>query len=1069
MSGGPKAPITQKDNLFSQDLVEIVVSFGEGVVWGLADGLKGFYVGNEPVLDDSSGKDVYNFPDFSLSMRQGYEDDLPVEFIMGGEASTISGTTSVSLPASVPRIFTTSPALRGKIRAVDVRLLVSALQSGDKSGATSQRACVFRIDYKKASDPTWTRIRNQTITDLLVSGTRVDILRVRAFNLGFLPEETENWTPKQWDLFEDSENLIRLNQSQGRNVAIVSRTETEGAFRNSRFVSLPKASWAGATIPAGGSPDYKAEYAADPSAFNTIYGKTTSGYIWELRIPLPIIEDDDWQIRVTRVSAELPLDDPYNFANISLDSIATVGEQKVSYPRACVAHITAQHSNRFSEIPDFSCNLMGILCDVPINYNPFNGTYDGIWLGGYKKSWTNNPVWILRELIMNPDWGDRSREPNIQVSDSSFYEASRYCDELIPKFNQDGGAVEYVRRHTFNIVIQEYRSSEDLKRFVAGSFRSILTEVNGQYFLNTDKQREPNFFVCPEMITSELFNYSATDLSSRFNYMRVSFQNAENRYQEDNRVLTNQEAIDRYGIISNDMQAVGCTNLDEALRQAAFNMLTNLKETIMVSFKVPRLGLYLKQYDNFYIADRTCGWGDSGRIHTKQDRVIKVLTPINHSGLCEMTVYTLSGLRTLQCSQLDPHTFEISESEEPVELGQDAPFILSSEQLGQPKIFRLMTVKDEGQGRGYLYTVDASEVYPEKYEVVDNLNPTTSGLTFSADRLIFTQNNLPPKPIAVEVFRLDYAAVGNSDVLEITITMADPTPNPNHRYQVAVYNSDFPDLRKTVVLDNNYGLISAEGALANQAFLTFEVTVIDQYQKGGETYYLLDHEILFKVGYERIKFYGLTTDINTNQITLGWNPLLTIGVYSDAYVKFRVPLGVSEVVYPISVERLTETDPVTDDRSQSTPYVGKGLYSAFIEYLNRQSETETYKEVSESLNWYEDLNPLVFEEMTTPDILNPNIKRLSWEPMINEDLVDSIQFVYRIDVTDPDNPLDPVAVSTLTISSKSQVDIIFAAGDIGKTFRFQVGYIYYSPAEQAILGFSRSWRSNLTAPYTYTG
>lgn len=1072
MSGGPKAPVTQKDNLFSQDLVEMVISFGEGVVWGLADGLKGFYVGNEPVLDDSTGTPTYNFPDFSVSMRQGYEDDLPVEFIMGGEASTLDGSGGQTLPATVVRTFYTPIGMRGKVRAVDIRLAVQSLVTGDKSGNTSQRACVFRIDYKKSLASDWIKVGNKTVSDLLVSGTRIDLLKIEALKLGFLPEGPDgfnSWSPAVWDFFEESYTYIRQNQMQGKNLAVWSRewepTGDPNDGRQTEQVMIPKATWVAGTIAEGGVDNYRGQYAADPLSFNVIYGKTTSGYIWELRVPLPIIEgdDDDWQIRVTRISADIPLDDAYNSATITLESIAAIGEEKVSYPRTCVAHITAQHSNRFSEIPDFSCDLMGILCDVPTNYNPFAGTYDGVWLGGYKKSWTDNPVWILRELIMNIDWGDRSREPNIEVSDASFYEASQYCDELIPKFKENGtDPDEFVRRHTFNTVVQEYRSSEDLKRYVAGSFRSVLNEINGKYYLNTDKVRTPNFFVTPEMVTSELFNYSATDLSSRFNFMRVSFQNAENNYEEDNRVITNQAAIDRYGVISNDMQAVGATNLDEALRQAAFNMFTNLKETIMVSFKIPRLGLYLNQYDNFYVADRTCGWGDSGRVHTLEGRVIKVLTPITTNlGDCALIFHDITGLDILLCTQLDAYTFEVSPEQIIPDIGKDSPFMLSSGIAGSPKLFRLMSVKDEGQGRGYLYTVEASEVYLPKYELVDNLNSETSGLTFSIDRLVFNNKGFPPKPIAVQVLRLDFVRVGADSVFEVNITM--PSVSPNYKYQVVMYDDDYPTERFTFILDNTSGLITIDGSKPMSGALSFEVVVIDQYQRSGETFYLLNTEIEFKVGYEQIEFSYLVTDYHAQTITIAWQPLATTGVYSEGALRHRSPLGVAETVYPISGDRLVNTDPVTDARQEAVPYGSKGLHSAVLTYLNTTDPELVVQERSMQLNWLEQMEALDFEAPALVDVLNPRIYRINWAavPAFAKQYK-FMSFVEVIDTADPEvfyrttNPEDPYQLD--------YVDIELLPEDSGKTLQFAVTFDWKTPTDP-LEDLSRSWLSNRTASF----
>ena len=91
--------------------------------------------------------------------------------------------------------------------------------------------------------------------------------------------------------------------------------------------------------------------------------------------------------------------------------------------------MVAQHTDRFNQIPDFSAEIDGFMCEVPTNYNPDTRTWAGIWDGRFKRAWTNNNALILRELIMNRDWGKRSVEPMITMDNTSLFEAIKWCDE----------------------------------------------------------------------------------------------------------------------------------------------------------------------------------------------------------------------------------------------------------------------------------------------------------------------------------------------------------------------------------------------------------------------------------------------------------------------------------------------------------------------------------------------------------------------------------------------------------------------------------------------------------------
>ncbi|WP_459625830.1 hypothetical protein, partial [Enterobacter hormaechei] len=63
---------------------------------------------------------------------------------------------------------------------------------------------------------------------------------------------------------------------------------------------------------------------------------------------------------------------------------------------------------------------------VPSNYDPINRTYSGTWDGVFKWAWSNNPAWVLYDLIMNQRYGLDQRELGIPVVKWSLYEVAQY-------------------------------------------------------------------------------------------------------------------------------------------------------------------------------------------------------------------------------------------------------------------------------------------------------------------------------------------------------------------------------------------------------------------------------------------------------------------------------------------------------------------------------------------------------------------------------------------------------------------------------------------------------------------
>ena len=102
--------------------------------------------------------------------------------------------------------------------------------------------------------------------------------------------------------------------------------------------------------------------------FMVIEGKTTSGYIQENCIPIFDDPNDthDWEIQITRKSMELTADQKkFSGKEISIESIALITGQEKTYSKIATCQIVAQHTDRFNQIPDFSGEFDGFMCEVP--------------------------------------------------------------------------------------------------------------------------------------------------------------------------------------------------------------------------------------------------------------------------------------------------------------------------------------------------------------------------------------------------------------------------------------------------------------------------------------------------------------------------------------------------------------------------------------------------------------------------------------------------------------------------------------------------------------------------------
>lgn len=832
-SSGKSATVVA-DNLFSQDIIEIGAAIGEGTIYGLKDGLKTFYVGGIPFQSET---DEFNFQDVCVSFRQGYFDDLPVQYVMGGEGSIMEDTVGISLPGEVVRTFRTPPTHRGRIKQIDLRLLVSALYAGDSKGNNRTSSVILSIKYRKVGDENW-RYVTETTASLYSSKARIDTLRQEATKRGLVFDEMSqqdqidfaNEVLTESKIITSSNDLVKtyipsfsmggfgLGGLQGMSIGLMAAISQRNAIQQQL-----------------------AQRAEIIDAYNAgslrIEGKTTSGYVYEVSIPIFDKEDatHDWEIQITRLSKELTSDEKkYSNKIISVESLTLITDKEKTYRKTAMCQIVAQHTDRFDDIPDFSGEFYGLICEIPSNYNPFEHTYDGVWDGSYKKGWTNNPFWVLRELIMNQDWGLRSIERRINIDNSSFYQLAKYCDERVQ--TPEGVMLP---RYTFNEVVQQQTKIKEYINYVAGAVHSTLREVNGVYYAFMDKPNTPKFFVIPEMIGQTSFQYSSADLESKYNTVKVTFLNAANNYKQDRRTVIDNESINKYGVIPFEFQAIGCTNAAEAIRQAVYTLLTNRDEDIFTTFNIPRLGHLVNVYDHFFIAHKENGWGNHARILSYLDGEINLRDPIYQDSY-DVMFHTPFGIEKVQVTAVDPYTLRITSTNTnnlPY-LEENSPIVIAGGVYGQPKIFRVIGVMQDdstGVSGGEVFEFKASSVSPSKFEALDNVyDSSLVNLQYDVSDNIYVREEIPSVPKNVRLRYNDWASYNGQLIYQLDFAADIPA----HHYDVVWVDENTGEQRKQRI----YGL----GAELFPAFskettkVSLYITPYTSKEVAGQTKYVQD-------------------------------------------------------------------------------------------------------------------------------------------------------------------------------------------------------------------------------------
>lgn len=356
----------------------------------------------------------------------------------------------------------------------------------------------------------------------------------------------------------------------------------------------------------------------------SVTGKTTSGFFKDYRIWFPEFDSEDRpNVRLRFVCT---MDKPstqgvqYN-AQIAGISVGNSSRKYTFDNTACVKFLT-KASDRLSGTPELWGVYNLAIISIPSNYDGHKHTYDGDWDGLFKKGWTNNPAWILYDLLTNSRYGMGSFY-KFDVDKMDFYDAAQFCDELV-----DDGNGNFVPRYTWNGLIDQQKMGREVVMDVAASFNATLFEDNSgavRLKIPRDDDAAVHIFT-PSNVVDGLFNYSYTDPSMWYNSVSVTFINEAEDWIQDQRVVEDEAAIAKYGKNEVSSNLIGCTSVQEAVRKAWYALLTYTTETLSVNFVTTREGLNCNIGDVILISDPDMNSGQSGRLTSvSEDRLTAYL------------------------------------------------------------------------------------------------------------------------------------------------------------------------------------------------------------------------------------------------------------------------------------------------------------------------------------------------------------------------------------------------------------------------------------------------------------
>ncbi|CAI2439806.1 Domain of uncharacterised function (DUF1983) [Serratia marcescens] len=491
---------------------------------------------------------------------------------------------------------------------------------------------------------------------------------------------------------------------------------------------------------------YRIEYAIDVATDGGSYqemltaaidDKTTSLYERSHRINLPKATTG-WQVRVRRLTPNA------NSARIAdrmnIEALTEIIDAKLRYPNTALLYVEFD-SKQFPNIPKISCAPRGRVIRVPDNYDPETRSYTGVWTGGFKWAYSDNPAWVFYDIILADRFGLGDRIDSTQVSESELYRIAQYCDQPVPD-GRGGDGME--PRFTCNVYIQSREDAWTVLSDLAGIFRGMTYWGQNQIVALADMPRDMDFTYTRANVIDGKFTYSSASERTRYSTAMVSWSDPANHYADAIEAVFDSNLVRRYDVNQTELTAIGCTRQSEANRRGRWALLTNSKDRT-VTFSVGLDGMIPMPGHIVGVADQmVAGRVIGGRISAVDGRKLKLDRKPGAKVGDRLIINLPSGkaqARTVQAVNDRVVTVTTAYSEIPV---SESAWSIDADDLAV-QLYRVVGIADNGDNT---FTINATEHDPNKYARID----TGARIDDRPISIIPPGVQAPPKNITIDSY-----------------------------------------------------------------------------------------------------------------------------------------------------------------------------------------------------------------------------------------------------------------------------------------------------------------------------
>ncbi|HAC8239673.1 TPA_asm: DUF1983 domain-containing protein [Salmonella enterica] len=471
-------------------------------------------------------------------------------------------------------------------------------------------------------------------------------------------------------------------------------------------------------------------------------GKRTSPYM--AAVIINNLPPRPFNIRVVRITEDSTSDMLLN--KTVWQGLTEIINLTQSYPGTALVGLKVDADQFGSQSVSRKFHCLGRIVLVPSNYDPNARTYAGLWDGTFKPAYTNNPAWIIMDLLTHPRYGLGQRIGLADVDKWALYAIAQYCDQMVPNgFGQDEP------RMTCNVYLADRRKAYDVISDFCSVMRCMPVWTGQRMTFIQDRPSDKVWTYTNANVVNGEFNYSYSAAKDRHNAAEIRFIDPQNGWNVSVELVEDKADIAKNGRKVLQMDAFGCTSRGQAHRTGLWVIQTELLETQMVTFGVGAEGLRHTPGDIFEVCDNDyAGASIGGRIVAVDvaartltlDRDIELPGTGKAAAAISFIGHKGESLSATVVSQPDKNSVVLSSLPEGVMEG--GVWGLKLPTLRR-RLFRCMAIQEKEDGT---FAVSALQHVPEKEAIVDR------GATFEPES--GTLNGVTPP--AVQHLAVDTSA-----------------------------------------------------------------------------------------------------------------------------------------------------------------------------------------------------------------------------------------------------------------------------------------------------------------------